>query len=109
MTDICQFTGKEYDCARCDGYREDWCGKGTHSIHMGHSVSGPIRRNTKKDWREMAKYMTRDDGGRMTGEEVQIEFMKLHAKGIETIPLKNCDRWCYKNGCQGHAEAEKSP
>ena len=104
---ICTFTGKEYDCSRCEGHREDWTDKGTRSTHMGHSVSGPIRRNKAKDWRGMAKYMTKDDGSPVTGEEIQIEFMRYHAKGWETIPLKQCDRWCYKNGCQGHKEASQ--
>jgi len=103
MSNMCQFTDTEYDCARCEGHKEDWLGKGNHSVCMGHSVSGPIMRNTKRDWRGMAKYMTASDGSSVTGEEVQIAFMCYHAKGWKTIPLsKKCDRWCYKNGCQGH-------
>jgi len=42
---LCVFTGKQQNCGNCDGHREDRTGKGTHTIHMGHSVSGPILRN----------------------------------------------------------------
>ena len=104
MSDICKFTGKEFNCARCEGHREDWTGMGTHSMHMGISVSGNVRRNTAKDWRDMAKYTTHGDGSPMTSKEIQSEFMKAYHKGYETIPMSPCDNWCYKNGCQGHAK-----
>jgi len=55
----------------------------------------------------MAKYMTKTDGMAITGEELQIEFMRYHAQGWKTIPLKDCDKWCYKNGCQGHPTGKK--
>jgi len=103
---VCPFTGTEYDCKNCDGHKDDWLGKGSHNIHMGHSVSGPLMRNNKKDWRGMAKYMTRTDGSPITGEELHIEFLKMHRDGKDVIPCGKCDRWCYKNGCQGHATAE---
>lgn len=102
----CPFTGKAYDCKNCEGHKEDWLGKGRHSIHCGHSVDGPLMRNSKKDWRDMAKYIRRDDGTRMTGEEIQIAFMKMHKEGKETFPIGTCDRFCFKHGCQGHAVSE---
>ena len=104
---ICVFTGKAYDCNNCAGYREEWLGKGPYNAHMGHSVDGPLQRNGKKEWRGMARYMTKDDGSPVTWEHIKAEFMRYNAKGWRTIPMgKGCDRWCYKNGCQGHKQAQ---
>jgi len=104
MSDTCQFTGKEFNCKNCKGHKEDWTGRGSHDLHMSHSVSGPLLRNTKKDWANMAKYTTRPDGSKMTGEELHIEFLDMHRDGIEVIRVGKCDRFCFKNGCQGHAK-----
>ena len=102
--DICVFTGKEYDCNNCEGHKEDWTGKGSHDMHMGHSIDGPLSRNTKREWQGMAKYLTDPKGGPLTGEAIHLRFLKMHEQGQKTIPLsEGCDRWCFKNGCQGHA------
>lgn len=107
MSDICQFTGKERDCKNCEGHKEDWTGRGNHTIHMSHSVSGSLRRNNKRNWTKMAKYMTRNDGSRMTGDELHAEFLEMYRNGIEVIRVCECDRFCFKNGCQGHPENTK--
>ena len=105
--EICQFTQKPFDCKNCNGHKEEWLNRGNHTVHMCHSVSGPLARNKKKDWDKMAKYMTKDDGSHVTGDWVHVEFMKYDAKGIKVIPLNKCDRFCFKNGCQGHEEKDK--
>lgn len=105
--DICPFMNKAYDCLNCDGHREDWTGKGEHSVHMGHSVSGVLRRTqTMKEWNGMSSYITKDDGSAMSGEEIKLEFMRMDAKGIKTFPMGKCSRWCFRNGCQGHVGIE---
>jgi len=104
MSDLCKFTGKPYNCGNCAGAKTDWTGKGEHSVCIVQSVFGPLMRNTKRDWTRLTTYCKRSDGGRFSAEELKQEFMRMHSKGWNVIPISDCDNHCYKNGCQGHAK-----
>jgi len=103
----CQFTGRPYDCKYCEGHEEDWTGKGNHTIHVSYSVGGSLRNNRQCDWAKMAKNTTRPDGSYMTGYELHAKFLEMYRAGIEVIRVGECDRFCFKNGCQGHQTTEE--
>ena len=103
---ICQFTKKEYDCKNCDGYEEDHCNEGSFTIHMCQSVKGPVFLDNKTQWKRMAKYITDDDGHKMSPKQIRLEFFEMYQEGVECIPIGACDRFCFKTGCVGHKNKE---
>lgn len=100
MSEICKFTGKEMNCGRCDGAKRGFTQGFTMHCHM--SISGPLQRNHKKEWREMSKYITGEKGKKLTPEEVQKSFMEMYHQGIEALRMGECDNFCNKKGCMGH-------
>ena len=60
------------------------------------------------DWRRMAKFVTRDDGSKMTGEQLKAAFIEELSKGHKVIPLgKPCEGFSYVTGCPGHEEPKE--
>ena len=104
---ICQFTGKAYDCKKRDGYKEDWLNKGNHITHCCMSVSGPVFANEMSTWRRIARGVTDNNGNKLTPTQVKKHFFELYEAGNNCIPIGECNRFCYKNGCQGHKSGDK--
>jgi len=72
-------------------------------IHMCQSISGPLKNWSGKQWNDACDYITKDDGSRWRcGEELEHHFQELLDKGIECVPLGDCDNFDYKTGCKGH-------
>jgi hypothetical protein len=90
--EICKFTGKELNCGRCDGAKRGFTQGFTMHCHM--SISGPLFRNSKKEWKEMAEYVTSEDGKKLTPEEVKASFMELYHQGVEALKMCECDNFC---------------
>lgn len=81
----------------------------SRTIHMCQSVEGPLMNYRVSDWKRIAKCVTRDDGSRMTWEEVKQWFIDELAKGHKVIPLgKPCEGFSYVTGCPGHEEPKET-
>lgn len=74
--------------------------------HLCHSVRGPLRNWTKRDWKKATGYITKDDGQKFTPDELKSLFLDELSKGHEVIPTCECDNFDYKTGCMGHEEVK---
>jgi len=73
------------------------------TFHMCQSVEGPLLNWTTRDWKQATKWMTRDDGSKMTAMELKAAFVELLGEGKKVIPLgKPCEGFSYETGCPGH-------
>jgi hypothetical protein len=71
---------------------------------LGICLAGAIRNGSYKDFVGAA---THDDGRPCTADEIFDAFMEHIRQGHEIIPFgKGCDRWDWKDGCQGHPVPE---
>jgi hypothetical protein len=73
-------------------------------FHMGQSITGPLRNWKKPDWKRATRYITRNDGGTYTADELKDVFLKELALGHEVVPIGECDNWDWKTGCRGHPQ-----
>lgn len=100
---ICKHTNKEQDCLNCVGVEKTEQEHGTSTqFHMNQSIDGPLNNWTKRQWEQATSYITKDDGGKLTAEELKAEFVKLKEKGWSCFPTGECSNFCYKKGCLGH-------
>lgn len=72
-------------------------------FHLAQSVGGALRNWNGRQWNDATEWITRKDGSRMSGEELEHRFRELFDKGIELIPFGDeCDNFDPKKGCLGH-------
>ncbi len=85
--------------------------RATHRrFHPGLSIIGPLRNWNKREWQKATKYITRQNGERMTAEELRSQFVDLLANGVQVMPLgKPCEGWSDVTGCPGHEVVEGRP
>lgn len=76
------------------------------TLHVCQSITGPLMRNTKRDWQKMMKYMKKGDGTPFRdADEIKAAFIDEALQGHEVIPIGDCDNFDYKKGCLGHVVA----
>jgi hypothetical protein len=79
----------------------------TRTYHLSQSITGPLTNWDAADWKQACKYMTRNDGTKMTPEELRAAFVAELAQGHEVVPIgEACDNFDWKKGCQGHPKKE---
>ena len=103
MTEIlkhgkCPFTGKPYDCGRCDVHKSFKGLTGPHTIHMNLYFKDAIQ-----DGLRGVRWLKKVVGGKYTLDEVRAYFTELFMMGATCVPIGDlCDRFCFRAGCQGH-------
>ena len=100
---ICPFTGKRYDCGRCEAHETLKHPEGTYGMHIGMNFDGMLL-DGKTGQRRLHKYV----GGKAacTFDECVDYFADLFQLGATVVPVGVCDRFCYRRGCMGHADEE---
>lgn len=82
----------------------------TKRIHLCQSVRGAIRNWNGRQWNDATEWITRKDGTKFTGEELEHLFHTMLAEGIEVIPFGDeCDNFDPKTGCRGHEIPDPIP
>lgn len=99
-TGICPFTGQRYDCGRCNHEPEKE--KPPCRIHMSVCIASYIEDNAPmSEYRRLARAFTSPKCN-VTGTMLRQYFQQLYALGVRTIPIGECDRFCYREGCCNH-------
>ena len=96
----CPFTGRRYDCARCEEFRNiDRSGTGPWDMHISMDFDGYLA-----DGKRGIKDLHRMVGGNKTctQQECADYFWQLYHLGAETVPVGDCDNFCFRRGCMGH-------
>ena len=94
----CCFTGKVFDCGRCQLQPERI--KPPCGIHMGICIDGYIEDNAPmREYNRLAKGF---NNKAITGRVLREYFCQLYALGVRIIPVGECSRFCYRHGCMGH-------
>jgi hypothetical protein len=71
-------------------------------MHMSLSVRGMLCK-TDRELRKDMKWITHEDGTPFASvHELRNEFFDTLAKGIEVLPMGDCDNFDPKTGCRGH-------
>ncbi len=102
----CPFTGKRYDCARCDLDPESIpipaAEPGFREMHMCFCIERfATGQTTKGEMRRIASGFVTDDGKHPTPTALMDYFRTLYSCGVKVIPMCHCDRFCFKHGCKG--------
>ena len=94
----CPFTGKPYDCGRCETYKTLKIPMGESTIHICLFFGDAIR-----DGKRGLNYLRKVVGKEHTLHEVEEYFTALYRMGADHHPIGNlCDRFCFRRGCMGH-------
>ena len=105
----CPFTGRGYDCARCELDPEEIKmpsdTPGMYEVHMQFCITRFVHgQTTKKEMKQVANMFVEDDGSHPTPEYLLGYFRDLARFGVEVIPMCNCERFCFRHGCKGDAK-----
>ena len=108
-TGKCPFTGKTYNCERCNVTPEPHPipsdTPGFSEIHLQFCITRFAEgKTTRKEMIQIAKGFIAEDGSHPTPEELLTYFQKLYRLGVEVIPMCSCKRFCFKHGCMGGNE-----
>lgn len=98
---ICPFTGRRYDCGRCEVYKGLKQPQGGHTAHICLDFDDAIR-----DGKRGLKWLQRAVGKQHPLSEVEEYFSTLYQLGATTHPIGECDRFCFRRGCMGHPHEE---
>lgn len=100
-TGTCSFTGKTYNCERCEVKPK--YEKGPHVLHMSFCITGFVNGILgKRELKRTAKAFVKADGTPPTPEELLEYFKELYKLGAKVIPMSdNCKNFCFKYGCMG--------
>lgn len=72
---------------------------GTRSFHVCADIRGMLR----WDGRKLNGALLRDDGSKMSADEVREVLYDCLAKGWKVLPVGNpCEGFSYETGCPGH-------
>lgn len=95
----CPFTGKTYDCGRCEAYKTLEHPMGASTLHICFFFGDAIL-----DGRRGLNYLRKVVGKEHILHEVGEYFTTLYRMGADHIPIgdKPCDRFCFRRGCMGH-------
>lgn len=95
----CPFTGKPYDCGRCEAYKTLQPPKGASTLHIALYFGDAIR-----DGKRGLNYLRKAVGYEHTLREVDEYFTALYRMGADRVPMGDplCDRFCFRRGCMGH-------
>ena len=94
----CPFTGKPYDCGRCEAYKTLQHPKGASTLHISFYFGDAIR-----DGKRGLNYLRKVVGKDCTLREVDEYFTALFQMGADHVPIGDlCDRFCFRRGCMGH-------
>lgn len=79
-------------------------------FHMCQSVRGALRNWSGKQWNDATEWITRNDGTKFNGEELEHVFQTMLDEGKEVVPFgEDCDNFDFKTGCKGHVIPEDKP
>ena len=97
----CPFTGKPYDCARCEikpKAHEEF--HGSRKLHCGLCITHPLSYRMG-GWDVPLEYFDPSDR-----REAMPQLARLLQFGVEQIPFGDCDfdHYCFKHGCVGHPQ-----
>lgn len=73
----------------------------TH-YHLSQSIPGALKNWTLRDWKKATKWIAKDDGSRMTADELKCAFLDELAQGHTHLSFGGCDNFDPKKGCLGH-------
>lgn len=94
----CPFTGKPYDCGRCEKYKTLEHPKGGFTTHINLYFGDAIR-----DGKQGLKWLRKIVGKEYTEHEVEEYFTALYRMGADRVPVGDlCDKFCFRRGCMGH-------
>lgn len=97
----CPFTGKRYDCARCEEYtklkRSEHVGGGAVNFNLALYFADAIR-----DGKRGIKWLHKYSSPNCTLAETERLYAGLYQLGATHYPIGNCDRFCFRRGCMGH-------
>lgn len=112
-TGVCPFTGKNYNCERCEikpEFNRYPTGEEGHTImRIGISlcITGFVTgRIGKRELRQTTKMFTTNDGKNPTPEALLEYFKELYRLGANVIPLHECNNFCFRHGCMGEKMKE---
>ena len=98
----CPFTGKPYDCGRCETYKTLKLPMGRSTIHICLYFGDAIR-----DGKRGIKWLRKMVDTEYTEHEVEEYFTELFRMGADHVPVgKLCDKFCFRRGCMGHKKEE---
>jgi hypothetical protein len=102
---VCPFTGKPYDCGRCEEYSKLEFHKGPGVLHVGLCFDRYLA-----DGKTGMRHLHNIVGGKdtCTIDECADFFWEMHRRGAEYIPFGECNNFCYRRGCMGHAAKDGS-
>lgn len=97
----CPFTGKPYDCSRCETYKDlklfggqnHFGGTAHLSIYFGEAI---------RDGKRGIRWLKKMVGGDYTPKQIEEYFTALFMRGSDHHPVGECDRFCFRKGCMGH-------
>lgn len=96
-TGKCPFTGKTYNCERCNVEPEEHPipsdTPGMHELHMRFDITRFAEgQTTKTEMKQIATGFTKEDGTHPKPDELLEYFRQLYRLGVEVIPMCNCRR-----------------
>ena len=110
-TGTCPFTGKTYNCERCEikpeynRYPTGEEGHTTMRIGLSLCITGFVTgRIGKRELNKTAKWFTMDDGRNPSPEYLLEYFKELYRLGANVIPLHECSNFCFRHGCMGEKQ-----
>jgi hypothetical protein len=94
----CPFTGKPYDCGKCDLCKTLKQPKGAFTLHISLYFGDAIL-----DGKRGIKWLRKAVGAEHTEREVEEYFTALFRMGADHVPIGDlCDKFCFRRGCMGH-------
>ena len=101
----CPFTGKPYDCGRCETYKTLKIPMGKSMLHIGFYFGDAIR-----DGKRGLNHLRKVVGKEHTLREVDEYFTALYRMGADHVPFGegSCDRFCFRRGCMGHQKEKRN-
>lgn len=98
-TGTCPFTGKRYDCGRCEKFEKLEFAEPPAGLHISMSFDGYLS-DGKRGMKELHKIV----GGKKvcTEQECANYYWDLYRLGADTVPVGECDNFCFRRGCMGH-------
>ena len=112
-TGICPFTGRRYDCARCETKPErrpipggaPGVYLGVYELHLAFCITRfATGQTTAQELKRIARGFAAEDGAAPEPNELLAYFRELYRLGVEKIPMCQCKRFCFRHGCMGDGE-----
>ena len=99
-TGKCPFTGKPYDCSRCEVYKDLKNPENApYNLHMSLYFGEAITDGTKG-----LRWLKKVVGRQYSFDDLREYFGGMYQLGATHHPIGECDNFCFRKGCMGHAK-----